>query len=151
MKLSATIKASPTLKKTFEAFSNSDKLLQTKLQLAGFQILGEAQRNIQRVSPGRKATRYDRPRGKRLVTVSKPGDSPNTDTGTSIKSIRISESNLEIEVGTQLDSLAALEFNSRKNKRKARPWLRPALMAFLKKHGTKFFIFKFPKAGRKRA
>lgn len=87
-------------------------------------IHSEAVKNLQRVSPGETETRYG---PKRTVKVSKPGDSPNTDTGTAIKNIgfNVDEQKNKGEVGTNLKYLKFLELGTKFIA--ARPWLITAL------------------------
>ena len=87
-------------------------------------IHSEAVKNLQSVSPGETQTRYS---PKRTVKVSKPGDSPNTDTSRAIKSIgfNVDEKRLKSEVGTNLKYLKFLELGTKFIA--ARPWLITAL------------------------
>ncbi len=152
--MSFPLEGSAVLTKSFEknvrALFQGPKLVQKKLELASVRIQNEAKRNLQRVSPGDKEFRYNPPRGKREVTVSRDGDSPNTDSGTAIKSIVRELAKGIIFVGTRLQYLAGLEFDADKIKRKARPWLGPAFKTFRKKTGSKFWIIKLPVKQSKR-
>lgn len=148
MKVVGTVTGNKRLLRKLESYEQAPSLLMQRLNKAGLVIHGFARENIQKVSSGEKVFRYSLPRGKRRVTVSKPGDPPNTDTGQAIKSVGISSDKVRqiVKVGTNLKYLAALEFDSKQNSRKARPWLRPAFKRFMEKHGGKFFKFAFPKA-----
>lgn len=94
------------------------------LKTGALLIHSEAIKNLQTVSPGETETRYG---PKRTVKVSKPGDSPNTDTSRAIKSIgfNIDEKRLKSEVGTNLKYLKFLELGTKFIA--ARPWLITAL------------------------
>lgn len=87
-------------------------------------VRNEAIKSIRTSSGGDMAFRYG---PKRVVRVSKPGDAPNTDFGTLIKSIgwNIDETNMIGEVGTNLEYGKHLEFGTQNMA--ARPWLQPAL------------------------
>lgn len=87
-------------------------------------VHAEAVKSIREKSPGHKEFRYE---PKRLVTVSRPGDPPNTDNGTLIKSVgfNVDETEMIAEVGTNLKYGKYLEFGT--EAMKARPWLFPAL------------------------
>lgn len=100
--------------------------------LAAFMVQGFAQKSIQRVSVGEQGTRTSRG-FKRSVTVSKPGDAPNTDTGRLVSSIRVKFSKAERAafVFTKLDYAFWLEFGT--SEMMARPFLKPALNAYIKK------------------
>lgn len=147
------IQGSATLSKSFERtmrdLEKAPEQIEKQLELEAFRIRTIAQQEISKISQGKAATRYDLPRGKRPVTVSKPGDAPNTDTGTAIRSIKVYLENGRIFVGTKLPYLAYLEFHSKKTKRRARPWLGPAFKAWFKRHGTKRFKLNLPKKGGK--
>jgi len=119
--------------------------LMKRISAATLEVEMNAKRNLRNTGSGTPTTRY---RPKRTVLVSLPGKPPNTDRGTAVQSIFhfIDFVKQVGSVGTNLKYLAALEFPSRKNKRKARPWLKPALDKFIKTRGAKFFRFKFPKA-----
>lgn len=82
-----------------------------------------AVKGIQKKSQGKSATRYH---PKRRVTVSRPGDPPNTDRGRSIASVAFNfkPERLEGDVGTNYKVLVWLEFGTRDVA--ARPWLEPA-------------------------
>ena len=100
------------------------------------ELHGLAVKGIQEISPGERTTRRaSKGAGKgsteRKVTVSKPGDPPNTDTGRAISSVLFGI-NLRIpqgQVGTNLVYLAHLEFGTKTIA--ARPWLSSAYAEFL--------------------
>lgn len=100
----------------------------------------EALKLLKTRTPGKTETRYGGAKGKRTVTVSRPGDAPNPDTKRALKSVKveIDKKRLRGAIGTNLEYLAAIEFNSRKTKRLARPWLRPAFKKWYKQHGKHF-------------
>lgn len=87
-------------------------------------IHSAAVKNLQQISPGESQVRYG---PKRTVKVSKPGDSPNTDTSTGIKSIgfNVDEKRFKGEVGTNLKYMKFLELGTKFIA--ARPWLITAL------------------------
>jgi HK97 gp10 family phage protein len=84
----------------------------------------EAVKQIRNKSPGTPQTRY---KPKREVVAAKPGEAPNTDTGTAIKNIgwEITEDGFSGVVGSNLKYLKWLEFGTKLME--ARPWLGPAL------------------------
>lgn len=77
---------------------------------------------------------------KRRVTVSKPGDPPNSDTGRLVQSIRFEfrEGGLVALVGTDLKYGTWLEFGTKKMA--ARPWLLPATRKAQRELGRKPYI-----------
>lgn len=98
-------------------------------------IHADAVKSINEHSPGKIYTHRMATINGRVVPVeernkphiaSKPGDAPNTDTGTLIKSIgfEVDKSNLEGVVGTNLKYGKHLEFGT--VNMEARPWLQPA-------------------------
>lgn len=93
-------------------------------------IHGDAIKSIQsQSSNGGKQVRYN---PKRTVTVSKPGQPPNSDTGILVKSIAfdVDKTNLKGKVGTNLMYGVWLEFGN--ERMPARPWLRPAYFRHVK-------------------
>jgi HK97 gp10 family phage protein len=92
-------------------------------------VKSEAQASMQRVSAGEEAIRYRAQDSgestQRVVTVSLPGDAPNTDTGRLIGSIAVEVSPSGIFVGTSVPYGAHLEYGTRRMP--ARPWLVPAM------------------------
>lgn len=92
--------------------------------------------SISEESRGSVETRYN---PKRKVVVSKPGDAPNTDRGTLIKSIKFLLSKTPIlgQVGTNYKVGAHLEFGTTEMRK--RPWLLPAFKKSLihRKRGWK--------------
>jgi HK97 gp10 family phage protein len=94
------------------------------LSEAALKVRNEAIRGIRETSRGGLEFRFG---PKRVVTVSKPGDAPNTDTGTLLKSIgwAVDEQNLVAEVGTNLKYAKFLELGTQDME--PRPWLMPAL------------------------
>jgi len=91
----------------------------------------EAVLSIKKRSSGKQVIRY-RPR--RRVTVSRPGDAPNTDRGGLISSVafNINKIALRSEVGSNLKYARWLEQGTKRMR--ARPWLGPAY----KKHALRF-------------
>ena len=85
----------------------------------------EAIKSIQEVSEGKKAIRYNANGKPRQVTVSRPGDAPNTDSSGLWKSIQVDATAKFVFVGTSLEYGKWLEFGTRRMN--ARPWLYPAL------------------------
>jgi HK97 gp10 family phage protein len=89
-------------------------------------IRADAIKDIQR---GRKTgIVYERAAGNNLSQVhraSAPGESPATDTGALVSSIKAWEKGLTAEIGTEIKYGAALEFGTQRIK--PRPFMRPAL------------------------
>lgn len=106
--------------------------MRVKLVQACLVVESQAKKLIQQKSNGEKKTRYN---PKREVTVSKPGDAPNTDRGTLIQSIgsEIDDSaNKSVGVvGTNLEYGKHLEYGIRDGTK--RPWLGPAYKMSLNK------------------
>lgn len=100
--------------------------------IAAFQVEGIAKKSIAKTSQGKTSTRY-LAGGKRSVTISAPGEPPNTDTGKLISSIRtrFSKNGLIAFVFTNLNYAFWLEFGTKTFK--ARPFLRPALKEYVAK------------------
>lgn len=90
---------------------------------------------IQDNADGTPAIRYD---PKRVVNVSKPGDPPNSDTGTLVKSIKfdIQKAGLVGRVGSNLRYAAHLEFGTQDMA--PRPWLSEAVDQTAKEVGDIF-------------
>ena len=84
----------------------------------------------------------------RTVSVSKPGDAPNTDTSHGIKSVRfeVDADKMQGAVGTDLDYMAILEKKSKWIE--ARPWRGPARALFRKSGWGPIFKAVGPKAFR---
>lgn len=116
---------------------NVEKIIAGRVREITVAIEGEAKRNIQKISSGKKEIRYGG-RGvsdtasKRLVTVSKKDDPPNTDTGRLISSIRhVFDRNKNVgEAGTDEEYGRHLEFGTKHMD--ARPWLWPAFKKVLR-------------------
>lgn len=147
MNFKGTVKPSTDLKKLFKNFESAEDLLFQAMDKAAIYLHREAQKKIQTITAG--TTKYVRIPGRVrpvLHTVSAPGDAPNELSGRARKSIRIfREGKSKIQVGTELKYLAALEFDSVKNNRKARPWLAPTLREFAKTKLGQFFKIEIPK------
>lgn len=125
MKFSAKVTGADKIKAALNArLKVYDKKLKADLIEGILLIHSEAIKGIQKISSGAEQTRYG---PKRQVKVSKPGDPPNTDTGTAIKSIGFNVDEVELigEVGTSLLYLKFLEFGTKFVE--ARPWLITAL------------------------
>lgn len=87
----------------------------------------EAIKGIQKVSQGRKQTRYGPGSGrKRVVTVSKPGDPFNIDTGETHTNIRPIVDLARLE-GRIEGPLVSFWLERGTKTMAARPWLRPAV------------------------
>lgn len=112
--------------KLLNVATNYEHEYKQHLGLAALAVHSEAVKSI-RMSTGSKADIRFGP--KRVVRVSNPGEAPNTDTGTAIKSIgwNVDTENMAAEVGTNLKYLKWLEFGTQTVA--ARPWLFPALEA----------------------
>jgi hypothetical protein len=113
------------------------RIVSDRIEEIVLSIEGEAKKNIQKRSSGLKEIRYGG-RGvkgtasRRLVTVSKSGDSPNTDTGRLISSIRHVFDRIRNfgEAGTDERYGRHLEFGTKHMD--ARPWLWPAFRKVVK-------------------
>lgn len=100
------------------------------LKVATLAVHSQAVKSIREKSSGDSEVRYG---PKRTVTASKPGEAPNTDTGTAIKSVgfNIDEREMIGEIGTGLKYLKHLEHGTKHIA--ARPWLFPALESVKKR------------------
>lgn len=100
-------------------------------QLSTLLIHENAVKGLQETSGGDTAIRYN---PKRNVTVSKPGDAPNTDTGRAVQSIKwefIQRGETYVgRVGTNLRYLRDLEFGTKNIA--PRPWLTLAVEKSIK-------------------
>lgn len=94
---------------------------------AAITVKNEAQRSMQNKSGGETQVRY-RNGQKRIVTVSKPGDPPNTDTGRLVRSVKARKTAPnEAEVGVLgQDAPYGKHLEYGTVNMEARPWLRPA-------------------------
>lgn len=121
-------------------------LLHEKISEGVLMIHATAIKNISSRSQGESETRY---KPKRQVTVSRPGDAPNTDRGTLVKSIifEVDAGELRGVVGSNLSYAKDLEFGTKKMD--ARPWLAPAFREWLKKKGKNFFKINLRKVVNK--
>lgn len=130
------------LKATEKKFTQAQKL---SVQEATLALHARTVKLIQVTSSGVKATRY---RPKRTVTVSKPGDAPNTDTGRLIQSMKFDFKNqgLEGRVGSNLKYAKSLEFGT--SKMEPRPFLSTAI-ALEKDNMKKIFQANMKKATQK--
>lgn len=110
------------------------------LKLAVIDIHAGTLRAISKTSTGETQTRYN---PKRKVTVSKPGDAPNTDSGRLASSYRFEVDELKLDglVGSNLVYAKALEFGTKDIK--ARPTLGPAFLRFKRKSISKKYSVKF--------
>lgn len=113
------------IEKTFE------KIHLQAAQLIAIEIMNESKLLIQKTSSGEKQVRYE---PKRVVTASRPGSPPNSDTGRLINSIKFVKDGNAYKVGTNLKYGAWLEFGT-KNMNE-RPWLSVALVIVSSKIGT---------------
>ena len=118
-----------SLKKKMDKLAKSDttdKEMFQALLKGGLLIHADAVRSIVSRSPGStSAVRYD---PKRDVKVSPGGTPPNADTGYLHKSVRVAfnENEMWVDVGTDVDYGAFLEFGAASINLEARPWLGPA-------------------------
>jgi HK97 gp10 family phage protein len=96
------------------------------VQQSAILIHGAAVKLIQKTSSGASMIRYS---PKRNVTVSKPGDAPNTDTGRLIQSLKFEfgdeNGNFVAYVGSNLSYAKHLEFGT--DKMEPRPFLSTAM------------------------
>lgn len=122
--------------KAANAISNDVNL---KVVESIFMIHEEAVKGIQAVSSGKRETRYN---PKREVTVSRPGDPPNVDMGSFIKSIQfnVDPDKGTGEVGTNDKRGPMFEFGTKTMK--PRPWLTPAVNKVRKQIGKMFKAMK---------
>lgn len=104
------------------------------LSEAAFAVHEEAIKGIRKVSQGKKAVRYFPGGGKRVVTVSKPGDPFNVDTGETWATIRpvLNLSSLEAQI---VGSLVAYWLEVGTSRMPPRPWLSPAVGAVRRRLG----------------
>ncbi len=125
MRFEGSVTAKSDFKKFPKANARYNKNISDALKRTTLQIHASAIKSIQKSSGGTRATRYN---PKRTVTVSRPGNAPNTDTGRLAQSvgfeIRKGKTSSVGVVGTNLKYGAWLEFGTRMMG--ARPWLRPA-------------------------
>jgi len=125
MKISGGIKTFKGIAKAFGKLE-SEILAKQKLAVAESVVLihGNAVKSIQAVGDGTPEMRYD---PKRVVSVSKPGDPPNSDTGRLVQSIKFDfkKDGLVGRVGSNLKYAAWLEFGT--ERMDPRPWLAPAI------------------------
>jgi HK97 gp10 family phage protein len=97
--------------------------------VAGAQLVRTAAiKSIQQQSPGEAVIRYRNGGSPIEHRASLPGDAPNTDTGTLVKSVVVEVNTAGVFVGVIRDKVrdyaTFLEFGT--SKMKARPWLLPA-------------------------
>lgn len=112
------------------------------VQESTFMLHSAAVNIIQDNSDGRPEKRYN---PKRTVNVSRPGDSPNTDTGRLVQSIKFDfkDGGVIGRVGTNLKYGKWLEFGT--SKMDARPWLSTAVL-LVSKEVAKIFEKSFKKS-----
>ncbi len=110
-------------KKLEDIFKNARNQSQKDLISATLMVHGSAIKLVRETSSGKTEIRYS---PKRTVTVSKPGDAPNTDRGTLLKNIGydINLTEMTSAVGTNYLPGKHLELGT--TKMEARPWLLPA-------------------------
>ena len=145
MRIKATVKGNDKFKAKMKKLDGlAPDFLNELLFEAGLKIHENTLRGLASRSAGQKQTRYN---PKREVIASKPGDAPNTDQGTLIKSIRleVDPSRGKAAVGTNLPYAKALEYGSTKRKIEPRPFMRPALDKFAKSQMGKLFKITAPK------
>lgn len=138
MRVKAGLIGFPKLeKKLGEVGAAFDKAANSSTIDGTFLVHSNAIKSIQMNTDGEKVTRYN---PKREVSVSKPGDPPNTDTGRLVQSIQfefVEKTGKQTGiVGTNLRYGAWLEFGT--EKMAARPWLAPALSKAAKEIGAIF-------------
>lgn len=110
-------------KKMDDASTILEKAMADSVKSAALSVHRNAVMSIQQTSVGEKSTRYN---PLREHIASKPGDAPNTDRGTLVKSIQFEfdDDGKTARVGTNLKYGAHLEFGT--ENMSARPWLLPA-------------------------
>lgn len=129
-------------KKMKQTVKDAEAATLLRVKLAVLEVHSNVIKLLQKQSSGGLQTRYRGTGKARVVTVSKPGDAPNTDSGRLISSygFNIFKSTLSGEVGSDLGYSVDLEFGAKKNNMKARPHLGPAFKKYL--NDSKGFKFK---------
>jgi HK97 gp10 family phage protein len=94
--------------------------------------------SIQDVSQGERVTRYTEEGNEYQHTTSLPGEAPNTDRGSLVRSIQVEIKQDDIYVGSSLPYASFLEFGT--TTMEPRPWLIPAVEAN-RSEATKQFKF----------
>lgn len=118
-------------KKSISSFEKSaQESARKRSTIAALEVESNAKKLIQAQSSGKTEVRNTRG-NRRVVTVSAPGDAPNTDTGRLVSSIRtrFEKAKLSSFVFTKLKYAFFLEFGT--STMKARPFLIPALKKYL--------------------
>lgn len=150
--ISASIKNQKALQKKLKALETlSEKHVLAALTDSVLLVHKVAVKLIQTKSPGVTMVRYGGGGARRrTVTVSNPGEAPNTDTGRLVKSIKfdIDKKGLKGLVGTNLKYGAALELGTKKME--PRPWLSTAFK-MSKKEVTTIFTRYYKDAVKKAA
>ena len=124
--MGAEIKGMDKLEKNFARLSKKYGEEVAKATATGAQLVRtSAVKSIQSVSSGDTVTRYRNGGGSYSHTASKPGDSPNTDTGALAKSVQVDVRREGVYVGSSLKYAPVLEFGT--SSMRERPWLNPAL------------------------
>lgn len=123
MRIAGKIKGVERLKKRLQTVNKNYREAASEAVAEGtLMIHAEAVRLLQENTDGTKQVRY---KPKRSVYASDPGDPPNTDRGTAVKSIKFNVKGLIGQVGTNLKYLA--RFETSKNGKVQRPWLSVAM------------------------
>ena len=125
MRIFVTVKAIKGIAKAFGKLE-SQMLEKQKLAVAESVLLihSNAIKSIQAVGDGTPEMRYD---PKRVVSVSKPGDPPNSDTGRLVQSIKFDfkKDGIVGRIGSNLKYAVWLEFGT--EHMAPRSWLAPAV------------------------
>jgi len=136
--ITAKLEGIKNLEASFEAAAaKASNGFTEEIKVTALEIQAEVLTQIQKQSSGEKVTRYRN--GSAIKhTVSKPGDAPNTDTSSLVKSYErgISFENrgrgIIAKIGSNLPYAAHLEFGTKDKTLQARPHLLPAFRKILK-------------------
>ena len=109
--------------------ANADKAIAQGVYMTAQQVRNAAVASIQAQSSGDTVTRYSQGGNEYTHVASAPGDAPNTDTGTLVRSIAVEPAAPAVEmfVGSGIDYALWLETGT--TKMRPRPWLMPAIDA----------------------
>jgi HK97 gp10 family phage protein len=109
--------------------ANADKAIAQGVYMTAQQVRSAAVASIQAQSAGETVTRFSQGGNEYTHVASAPGDAPNTDTGSLVRSIAVEPAApaAEMFVGSGIDYALFLELGT--TKMKPRPWLMPAIDA----------------------
>jgi hypothetical protein len=111
--------------------ANADKAIAQGVYMTAQQVRNTAVASIQAQSSGDTVTRYSQGGNEYTHVASAPGDAPNTDTGTLVRSIAVEPAAPAVGmfVGSGIDYALFLEMGARGGSLQPRPWLMPAIDA----------------------